>query len=304
MTRNKFFFTFIVFLSFYFLVLASDMVFAMDQQSKLSQQEIQKRTIIAAKAVYQQINKNWTYLPAEESFTPSTESSYWTPKWISTHTISNEKTAKANALTLVLNDPIENLSEALKDLVSKPAVLECTTALMTVKAYVLLALLGQEKFNAYAKAFYNGMIQQNWSLDEFFFELPRQFLKSEEMPSPLSGSSTYILNISLYNVFKPHGNGIGSNLFCVGNDLYVGFSKMYQDDPKSLEDVEKQDYTLFCQKDDLSREKDEHTKLIKSWTNGFQDFQTLRRSEQTEYPCETFDEELLNDYLQTGTIYF
>ena len=301
-----------------------------------TQEEINKIVASTSQEVYQKINKNWKYIPAGKGQKLTCESVYFKPDWVETFGIVSGEKVRENIATLILQTDPRELIPALNDLISKEAYLECTIALTTAKIFCLKTILGDEKFIQYAQDFYHE-IKSNlpWSsqkiyilkellgeagftrhkkdfgpkkiisidsINEFFHELPLQFISTIQR-SAIAGSITYITNIPEYHSMKPNGNAMGSNVICVGLNQYVGFSAIYKDGPKSIEVIEGKDLELFCLKDDLEKDGKNHEILCQKFERNKDDFIIKRRKEQEKIDFyQIFDKNELNDYIQTGFI--
>ena len=119
--------------------------------------------------VFSVINQNWRY--AEPNETISTESRFWTTKYIE----ANAETAAANVAkvvkvpTLVMQCKPEQILEALDDLIDSKAKLECTIATKTSEIFVLRTILGEDLFRTFVVGFHTVTLSQaNWSLEGFF----------------------------------------------------------------------------------------------------------------------------------------
>ncbi|HUX79556.1 MAG TPA: hypothetical protein VMW10_07450, partial [Alphaproteobacteria bacterium] len=187
-----------------------------------TQKKINDVVVSTATKVYEKINTNWHYVDPHSQM--QTESTMWEPKWIVGLSLIDGEKQETRIPTLILKTSPDKLIEALEDLITKPASLECTIALTTAKIFCLREILGQDYFNRYTTAFYRLLeTREDWDVEQFFHELPLQFLTNLEGKA-IPGSITYVTNIPLYPYFKPHGNGRGSNLICTGLDHYLGFS--------------------------------------------------------------------------------
>jgi hypothetical protein len=114
------------------------------------------------------------------------------------------------------------------------------------------------------------------------------------------GSTLYIPNGPHYSQFKPHGPGRGSNLFCVGRDQYVGFSRIYQNGPQPLQVIEEQDFMLFADPADVECDYENHSKMCqifqKKTPADITLFEYTRRAEQIKNHnyCHVFDGKVIN----------
>lgn len=257
-----------------------------------------------AKYVCKKINKdkNWTYPPAGKKI--YIESPYWEAKWIISTVMISGEIKKSKCPTLILKTSPDQIIEAMDDLINKPALLECTIARNTAQIFCMKNIMGSLAFKKYATHFYKMLGEtEGWSTDQFFHELPEQFLtkvNGKERP----GSMAYITNLPCYGRFKPNGNGRGSNVFCVGDNKYVGFSGIYKNGPQSLEVIEAQDFEFLCDTQDVERDHEEHSNICKPLIENKGLFELFRREEQ-EKNCNfhwIFDAEKFKNYKQTGGI--
>lgn len=294
----------------------------------LDQDKINAIVSPTAERVFGSINKNWTYVEAGQGKRMHTESSKWTP--LRTKGFGNvggkkeviftqvptllftplgsqslkDEALTDDAFTEAVTFNAEEFIEALEDLIAKPAALECTIALMVVKIFCLKELLGPEQFKRYTSAFYMQMLKSGWKKEEFLCELPRQFLteaKGEESSPP--GSFTYITNLFKYGHFKPSGNMRGSNVVCISQDRYIGFSSIYREGPQPLAAIEAQDFAGFMKQDDVEKDHERHSKTRKMFEENPGRFVTLRRHEQRKINFYLFfDLELIREFLTTGEV--
>ena len=89
-----------------------------------TQDEINDCVLSTAKQAYGFMNRNWVYAPPKEEMT--TESPFWEPRVLK----------ESNAPTLILKANPNQLVKAMDDLVTKPALLECSIAITTAKIFV------------------------------------------------------------------------------------------------------------------------------------------------------------------------
>jgi len=267
-----------------------------------TQNEINGIVISTATKVYEDINKNWRYVAPEAQM--HTDSKMWEPQWIMGESIVEGKRQKTKIPTLVLKASPEKLMEALEELIKKPASLECTIALTTAKIFSLREILGEKYFNLYAVSFYKLLeTTEGWTAEQFFHELPLQFLKSKE-GTAIPGSITYITNIPQYGEFKPTGNGRGSNVFSVAKNQYLGFSAIYKTGPQSLEIIESQDLALFVKKEDVEKDNEKHEKISQMLTSNKDLFIQARRNAQKKVDFyQFFDLQEINEFIKTGEIF-
>ncbi len=278
-----------------------------------TQQEINDIVTSTAKRVYRQINKNWTYAAPGQKM--KTGSEFWVPAQTEDCIrTSAGGTQLVSVHTLLLKTDPYKLIEALEDLIQKPAALECTIALTTVEIFCLRELLGP-RFNAYAVELYTiTQTHSTWRPDQFFHELPRQFLtfvKEKAIP----GSITYIANIPAYTLFKPKGNARGDNVFCTGEGQYLGFDEMYAMGPRCLTDIVDRDLESFIRTDDLEQllniESSRATKYYEAHSQLCQKYRQTpglfacehRKAQSKIISYQFFDLHKINEYFETGTIY-
>ncbi len=260
--------------------------------------------IATAKEVYQKINENWTYVAPGRQSAMSTASTMWNPKWINGLSLVDGEKKETLIPTLVLKASPKKLTSALNDLIAKPASLECTIALTTVKIFCLSKILGKKRFERYATGFYKEL-QRNpkYTVEDFFHELPLQFLTQIE-DKAIPGSITYITNIPQYPLFKPNGNGKGSNVFCTGDDQYLGFSAIYKPGPQPLETIEAQDLALFIKQEDVEKKEEQHKSLSQVFKTHSQLFTITRRKEQGKVEFyQFFDLKEIDKFCRTGIVY-
>ncbi|MBA3814433.1 MAG: hypothetical protein H0X26_08130 [Alphaproteobacteria bacterium] len=257
---------------------------AVQQKINAVQQGINKKVCASASNTYQKINNNWNYVAPNDKM--SIDSPFWEAKWIVAETLVSGVKQRTSAPTLILKTSPDTIVEALEDLINKPAALECTIALTTAKIFSMKEILdelGEDIFKGYTTHFYQMLRKtKGWTTDQFFHELPEQFLRTrggKEIP----GSICYITNLGCYRDFKPTGNAAGSNVFCTGENQYMGFSGIYKNGPKSLEIIEKQDLELFCSLKDVQKNPEEHQAMCQKLKETEGLFETLRRAEQAEY---------------------
>ncbi|MBS0186297.1 MAG: hypothetical protein JSS34_08220 [Proteobacteria bacterium] len=261
-----------------------------------TQAEAKDIVISTTEKVYAQINRNWHYVPAGLN-QMKTESAFWEPKWVNIEGIS--------APTLILQTSPETLMDALQDLIKKPALLECTIALTTVKIFCLRELFGPDQFNHYATEFFK-ILQDDltFKTEDFFHELPNQFLTRVQGESAIPGSITYITNLPNYASFKPQGNARGSNVVCTAPSQYLGFSAIYRTGPQSIVVIESQDLDLYCDPTDVERNHEEHARLSKIFKRTPSLFVESRRKAQQEIDFyQFFDLEELQQFVEKGEIY-
>ena len=264
---------------------ASAMLSTLRQEEKIEtvrnvQKKINEKVNETALKTYQKINSNWTYVKPNEEM--SVDSPYWEAKWIMGESYEGKK-QKTRIPTLVLKTSPDKIEEALEDLINKPASLECTIALNTAKLFCIKEILnefGKNTFTGFSTIFYNLLDEtEGWSIEQFFHELPEQFLTRVE-GKEIPGSICYITNIPDYGYYKPNGNGRGSNVFCMKNNQYLGFSSIYKKGPQSLETIVNQDRDLFLDTQDVERGQESHSILSKQLKETKGLFEELRQKEQ------------------------
>ena len=280
----------------------SAMELEIEDKNHILQQKINTIVGSTAQQTYEKINTNWTYVAPNDEM--SIDSKFWHATWIKGDGFLLGEKQQINLPTVILKTTPENIFEALEDLINKPASLECTIALTTAKIFCMKKILGDDWFKLYATHFYQLLDStEGWSTDQFFHELPLQFIAQVE-GKPKPGSLTYITNLSCYGKYKPNGNGRGSNVFCVGDNQYIGFSGMYSNGPQTLEVIEEQDLKLLCDTQDVERGHIAHTDICKSLIESKGLFQHLRREEQVQdynFHWIFLAQEFI-DFMNTGNI--
>ncbi|WP_331255565.1 hypothetical protein [Candidatus Bealeia paramacronuclearis] len=263
---------------------------------------INSTVVATTERIYKKINKNWTYV--EPGCQMSTQSAFWLPKWIKGTVIVDGEKQNTKIPSLLLKTEPDNLIAALEDLLDKPAKLECTIALTTAKIFCLKEILGEELFNRYAKAFYKLLNEtQGWDIEQFFHELPLQFITNEQGES-VPGSFTYITNIPLYPYFKPNGNGMGDNVICMSQDRYLGFGEIYKDAPKPLDVIEAEYLKLFNKTEEVERDVENHKKISEKFISDRNKFIEMRRkSQENQELHQIFNIKEVNHFIKTGEIY-
>lgn len=302
-------------LFFAVLLLAQSPAFAMlstlRQEAEIEnvhtlQKKINDKVCVRAQEVYEKINKNWTYVPSRGKM--STDSKFWEATWIRGEAIISGEKQEVNLPTLILKTSPDNITEALDDLINKPASLECTIALTTAKIFCMKDILEEMKkggFKVYANSFHKALsATEGWTTDQFFHELPLQFT-TQVNGNTKPGSIGYISNVPFYEDFKPNGNGRGSNVFCVKDNECIGFCDLYKKGPQSLEVIEKQDFELFCNTQDVERDHEEHGELCQMFRKEEGLFERFRREEQRiNYNFHViFDAQKFIELMNTGKIY-
>lgn len=270
-----------------------------------AQQKIDRVVCETVPEVYEKINANWTYVTPNANM--SVTSTFWKPTWFEATSLSSGEKIKTRVPTLIFQSSehsIKDLTEALDDLINKPVSTECTIALTTAKIFCMKNIMGNKEFKEYATNFYNLLDStEGWSTNQFFHELPLQFMTQVE-GNAVPGSISYITNLSCYGEFKPNGNARGSNVFCVNECKYLGFSSMYRNGPQPLEAIEQQDYELLCDRLDVERDYESHEEICKELQKIEGLFEALRRKEQTEnYNFHfIFDGQKIKEYRKTAQI--
>ncbi len=274
-----------------------------DEDFTPPQTQLAVNEIVAAMSqkVYAKINENWQYPKPHRRL--YTDSYHWDVRNVQRRTFIDGGLDNVSVSTMVLMGSEDKLDEALIDLISRPATLECGIALVTVKLCCLRALLGREHFKSYARAF-NAVIQNHQHLgpDDFFHEFGMQFLK-RGLGVTTPGSLCYIANIPHYSQIKPHGNGTGSNLICTSINTYIGFSDIYKSGPQPLDVIQEQDFHLFLQTDDVERYGDGHRQLSECFRLFPQTFVHMHLNAQEPYNFHMiFDLTTLERFRQTGEV--
>jgi hypothetical protein len=269
-----------------------------------TQSDINTIVSSTAKRVYAKINANWTYVPPGQGMKMSTESTMWDSLWIDGLSFVDGKKEQTRVPTLVLKASPENLIGALEDLIAKPAIVECTIALTTAKIFCLREILREEHFNLYATCFYKLLAtREDWTVEQFFHELPLQFLTTAEGKS-IPGSITYITNIPMYDVFKPHGNAKGENVFCTGLGEYLGLGTTYGMGPQPIDILEAEALRTFCTEEDLEGDLGQFRKITQKFDASPETFFQMRRIAQDKFDFhQFFNLEEINNFMTTGEIY-
>ena len=242
------------------------------------------------------INKNWQYIPAGQGNELKVEAENWSAKFIQQIGLIDGQENKINMPTLTFQDTTQNFDFGLEALVTNRAVLECTTALTTVKIFVLKKLLG-DSFSDYVSYFKNQMQVRNWPTEEFYNELPGQFIEHDNPRNATPGYIVYISNVPYYGYFKPNGNGRGSNLIQISNDSYIGFSAIYSDGPQSLSAIAAQDKKLFCLEGDVEKEQKHHQRACDVINQKPERFYEEFLEAQGKNPVMYFSADRINEFL-------
>lgn len=185
------------------------------QKEKLSfsyQELVNTRVVKVAKENYAKINQNWVYIEAGEY--PSTQSEYWK------NIIINMQGTKCHGL--MRSKKPGTYREALVDLISKPAKLECLTALVTVKLLATAEILG-DNFENFVK-YFTKYVAPKFQVkeEEIFAEMSLYCWKESDCLQVEAGGIHYFNNVPEYGQVKK-GNVTGHNVICVGNNKYVVF---------------------------------------------------------------------------------
>ncbi|MBX9786755.1 MAG: hypothetical protein K2Y08_05395 [Alphaproteobacteria bacterium] len=295
---------------------SSSAVLAMDDESDLpiitsslrpvleTQSDINNVVSSTTKRVYAKINANWTYVPPGKGMKMSAESTMWDPLWIDGLTFVDGMKQEARVPTLVLKASPVNLIGALEDLIAKPASVECKIALTTAKIFCLREILGEEHFNLYTTCFYKLLAtREDWTVEQFFHELPLQFLTTVKGKA-IPGSITYITNILMYDVFKPHGNAQGENVFCTDQNEYLGFGTTYGMGPQPIETLEAEALRTFCTEEDLEGDINQFKRVTQKFDASPETFFQMRRITQDKIDSyQFFNLEEINNFMKTQEIY-
>lgn len=267
-----------------------------------SQKEINNIVATSAEETYKSINENWTYIPAGKNQKPSTSSDYWQAKFIPQTVILNGEEAMANLPTLLFKGRPEDFAANLDDLVSKPAVLECTTALTAVKIIALKDIMGDDVFLEYVSYFKEEMTKRNWPADHFFSELPELFLKDDRIEKAETGHMTYISNLFYYSHFKRNGNSRGFNVVQVAQNSYLSFGDFFKEGPATFETIRDHNRAEFCQTTDVEHNHAHHARIcdvIKSSPDQFnRDYESSQKNNPTLY----FDAGYINEFMRERTL--
>ncbi|HQS84596.1 MAG: hypothetical protein B7Y25_06785 [Alphaproteobacteria bacterium 16-39-46] len=270
-----------------------------------TQEEINAIVSATALKVYSKINQNWEYPATSDPM--STTSSFWEVTGIMRDTVVGSQGKKlGHAYTMVLKDPLVHLSkldEAFVDLINKPAKAECTIALSTVKIFCLREILGPERFIHYATSFYSVMQAERWPMEDFFHELPFQFIVPKAGPAQ-PGSICYLTSVPSYFYFKPHGNAGGNNVVCTNPDRYIGFCSIYEAGAQDSDTIVSTDLQFFCDESDVENHLDEHKKKSEEFRQDKKSFAAEQKKAQEEsYNFhQIFDLKAINDFVSTGLI--
>lgn len=253
--------------------------------------------------VYQKINKNWTYVPPHTEM--NVASAFWEPKWLDGTGLVGGKEVKVRGASLILKTSPENIIEALDDLINKPATVECTIALDTVKIFCMKALLGKKVLQQYAISLYDLLSRtEGYSTAQFFHELPFQFITQLNGP-PIPGSIAYITNVPAYADVKPNGNSRGFNAICVSKNQYISFGKIFKNGAQPLEEIEKYDLEKFCAPEGVEQFREEHQRISQLIRENKGLFEEMRRKEQEEHYnfYWIFDAQKLRHVLETCEVH-
>lgn len=271
-----------------------------ESADKLSQEAINKLVAKTSVEAYAKINQNWHYAKPRGALT--TKSTLWEAKYYMSTTNDGGENKTASVPTLVLKDGID-LGTALIDSINKPAELECTIALSTVKAIALKAILGNKLFERYVKAFKKITRKLGYTKEDLLHEVCLPLMTIEHGVEAVPGTVTYITNVSDYSSFKPNGNARGSNVVKVSDDGFIGFSACYHARQTSLAVIEAQDLRLFSDTIDVECEIGKHASYAKLFNDKPDLFVKLRRQHQTKVQfCDYFDAAKIQRFISKGEI--
>ena len=264
-----------------------------------TQTQVNQIVVNTAREVYGLINQNWSYVPAGKGHNPKVEAQNWKAQYIKQRAFSEGKECLVNIPTLVFNGKTEEFENSLENLIQQPATLECTCALTTIKIFALKNLLG-DYFVNYVDYFKRQMEEREWASEEFYHELPAQFIEDDQPSNAGPGYIVYISNIPSYLHFKPNGNGRGSNLIQVTEQEYLGFSSIYKEGPQPFNAIAEQDRYLFCLESDVETEHAHHKKICTVINQTPERFYQEFLKAQGKQPVFYFDINRINEFLQTG----
>lgn len=204
--------------------------------ARAAQKELQdQRVKQSVRETYARMNSAWSYPEGEESDIDDkmvTHAKAWTIDTIS-HTFQKDgQTIVARMRTFVLKDEPHTILEALDELVTSPAQVDCTLALMTAQAFALRALMGDTLFRKYAVLLHDSLSNKT----TFFSALPRHFLRLRHTPIR-EGHFYHITNVPQYGTLNPYGYDAGHNVFFLGENLHIGFGPFFRDGPKPEKDI-------------------------------------------------------------------
>ncbi|NCP61682.1 MAG: hypothetical protein GW748_06185 [Alphaproteobacteria bacterium] len=264
---------------------------------ELTQAEINAGVIETATRVYSDINTHHIYPTHEETIISLHKS--WEAKYITSVGIDGTgKKVTMNVPTLTHTGSLNQFGDDLEELVKTDGcVLECTIALQITQILCLRDLLGGDNFNAYVALMLDRLQEEKLSIDDLFGSLCPPFFNTFEGAKEIPGSITYLTNVVLYKNFKPSGNGRGSNVFCVGDNAYLGFSGIYAKGPQDLRTIEDQDLELFTRTCDLQENEEMHKIFSQHYSSHPEEFYVDRARDQCLIQFyQIFDEELINDF--------
>ncbi|MBA4117810.1 MAG: hypothetical protein C0514_02805 [Candidatus Puniceispirillum sp.] len=204
--------------------------------ARAAQKELQDQLVKqSVRETYARMNSAWSYPEGEDSDKDDkmvTHAKVWTIDTIS-HTFQKDgQTIVARMRTFVLKEEPHTILEALDELVASPAQVDCTLALMTAQAFALRALMGDTLFRKYAVLLHGSLSNKT----TFFSALPRHFLRLSH--TPIRGGHFYhITNVPQYGALNPYGYDAGHNVFCLGENLHIGFGPFFRDGPKREQDI-------------------------------------------------------------------
>ena len=128
------------FFSFLFSIFSS--AFAMDKGDLHPYQSHVNAVVdLTAEDTLSKINNIWSYADFKEEQT--TTSKFWKTKKIRIKANVLGKSEERLFTTLVLTTSPAEIIDALEDLITKPAALECTIALTTVKLFCMKNVMGK-----------------------------------------------------------------------------------------------------------------------------------------------------------------
>ena len=247
------------------------------KEKPLTQEKINQIVCATAVKVFDKINKYWIYPE------PKAECEVSSKYWKTTSFYDQHNHVISPSLILRPEYAIPQLIEALDDLINNTAVLDCRLAQETVQLFCIKEILGEDDFRTYLTT-YSDMIDKHKARDtyDFFKTFNSNFMETvhkKEIP----GSIKYIANISEYALCKPHGSARGLNLFCVGNDQYIGFSEIYETGPQPLKKRIQEDFQFFCESTNVEKQADLHSSLCQSFEEEKEKFITLHSKAQNNF---------------------
>ncbi len=251
---------------------------------KRTQAEADQVVIQVATRVYNKIAANWTHIDDAPDAKLSVSSHFWRPKTRKKLVDDNGRIVEISLPRIIFTGHLNEISEALDDLINNPATLNSKIALDTVLMHVSRELFGEDAFRLQSIEFSREVLKDaELTSDDYFHELPRQFLIEQQGISAFPASISYITNLKQYRSFKPHGKAEGDDFFCVGPNQYLCF---YPGNKKQspLEEIETYYLQQFVRTDDLLDCKAEylviHPKLSKLFLEMPGEFTNRRRTQQ------------------------